>query len=224
MSFIDMIKDKFVEEFSSDLGVGDVFLTLLSAFVLGIFVMWIYKLTYTGVLISKSFCLGLVLLSMITSVIIMTVVSNLALSLGMVGALSIVRFRTAVKDSTDTLFMFWAIAAGIMSGAGLRLIALVSTVLLGVLYIVCFIIGARISKSPYLLVIRYADAEKVTVESALKNLPNTKVKSRTLSSGVVELCLEIRLDNASLKKVDVLAKIPGVLDVSAVSYNADTML
>jgi uncharacterized membrane protein YhiD involved in acid resistance len=219
-----MIKDKFVEEFSSDLGVGDVFLTLLCAFLLGLFVMWIYKLTYQGVLISKSFCLGLVLLSMITSVIIMTVVSNLALSLGMVGALSIVRFRTAVKDSTDTLFMFWAIAAGIMSGAGLRLIALVSTVLLGVLYIVCVIIGARLSKHPYLLVIRYSDAEKVTVESALKNLPNTKVKSRTLSSGVIELCLEIRLDSSSLKKVDVLAKIPGVLDVSAVSYNADTML
>ena len=224
MSFIDMIKNKFVAEFSNSLDVSTVFVTLLAAFALGLFIVWIYKLTYTGVLLNKGFCLGLVLLSMITSVIIMTVVSNLALSLGMVGALSIVRFRTAVKDPNDTLFMFWAICAGIMTGARLVIIAAIATVLLGILYFVAFILGARISKSPYLLVIRYDAAEKNSVESALKNLPRSRVKSRTLSNGVVELCLEIRLDSQSIRKIDVLERIPGVRDVSAISYNADTLL
>lgn len=223
-SFLDMIKDRFVGEFSANLNVSDVFLTLITAFLLGLFIVWIYKVTYTGVLFSKGFCFSLVLLSMITGVIIMTVVSNLALSLGMVGALSIVRFRTAVKDSTDTLFMFWAISVGIMSGAGLRLIALIATVLLGILYLAMFLVGARMGASPYLLVLRYEEAEKTSVESALRNLPRSKVKSRTLSGGVVELCLELRLDGHSLKKIDLLSKIPGMKDVSAISYHGETML
>ncbi len=222
--FLDMIKGKFVEEFSASLSVSDVFLTLITAFFLGLFIVWIYKLTYTGVLLSKGFCFSLVLLSMVTGVIIMTVVSNLALSLGMVGALSIVRFRTAVKESSDTLFMFWAISAGIMSGAGLRLIAVLATVLLGILYLVMFVLGVRLGASPYLLVLRYREEDKQSVEAALRNLPKNKVKSRTVSGGAVELCLELRLDGASLKKVDVLSKIPGVLEVSAVSYHSDTLL
>ena len=139
MNFIDLIKDKFRADFASSLTVSDVFLTLITAFILGLFIVWIYKLTYTGVLLNKGFCLSLVLLSMITSVIIMTVVSNLSLSLGMVGALSIVRFRTAVKDPNDTLFMFWAIAAGIMTGADLKFIAAIATVFLGILYYVTFL-------------------------------------------------------------------------------------
>lgn len=224
MSFLDMIKDKFVNEFSANLSISGVFVTLLTAFLLGLFIVWIYKLTYTGVLLSKNYCFGLILLSMITGVIIMTVVSNLALSLGMVGALSIVRFRTAVKETTDTLFMFWAISVGIMCGAGLTLVAVVSTVLLGILYLVAFLMGARFGASPYLLVLRYDQEQKQSVEAALRNLPKSKVKSRILSGGTVELCLELRLDAASLKKVDVLGRIPGVTDVSAISYHADTLL
>lgn len=222
--FLDMIKDKFVSEFNSSLNVSDVFITLITAFLLGLFIVWIYKMTYTGVLMSKGFCFSLVLLSMVTGVIIMTVVSNLALSLGMVGALSIVRFRTAVKESSDTLFMFWAISVGIMCGAGLVLIAVVATVSLGILYLVMFLLGVRLGAAPYLLVLRYKEKDKNGVESALRNLPKSKVKSRTLSGGTVELCLELRLDSAALKKVDVLGEIPGVLEVSAVSYHADTML
>ncbi|MBQ9545423.1 MAG: DUF4956 domain-containing protein [Clostridia bacterium] len=218
------IKEMFATEFTSGPSIGHVFVTLITACLLGLFIVWIYKLTYTGVLMNKGFCLGLVMLAMITDVIILTVSSNLGVSLGMVGALSIVRFRTAVKDANDTLFMFWAISAGIMCGTRYILIAVIATVLLGILYFAAFIFGARLNKSPYLLVVRYDAAEKSGVEAALRNLPKSRVKSRTVGNGIVELCLEIRLDPQGVKKIDILERIPGVRDVSAISYNADTLL
>ena len=136
MSFLDMIKKSVIEEFSSTLSTGDLFFSLLTAFVAALLITYVYKKTYTGVSYTKSFVLSIVLLSMVTSLVIRTINSNLALSLGMVGALSIVRFRTAVKDPVDTIFMFWAITAGIMSGAGIYLTTLIATLILGILYMV----------------------------------------------------------------------------------------
>ena len=117
MSISDLIKNKFVEEFTA-ISVGTLLTTLLLSFVLGLFVLVIYRVTFGGVSFSKSFALSLVMLSMVTSLAILTVRSNVVLSLGMVGALSIVRFRTAIKDPMDTVFMFWSIVIGIITGAG----------------------------------------------------------------------------------------------------------
>ena len=119
MGFFDIIKKSVVSEFTGTISIGDMMLSLVTAFVIGLLIVWVYRKTYSGVVYSKSFALSVILLGMVTALIIRTINSNLALSLGMVGALSIVRFRTAVKEPVDTVFMFWAISAGIMAGAGL---------------------------------------------------------------------------------------------------------
>ena len=127
MSFVDVIKKSVLSEFTGTLSVGDIALSLIFAFAISLFIVYIYKKTYTGVVYSKAFALCIVMLSMVTALIIRTINSNLALSLGMVGALSIVRFRTAVKEPVDTAFMFWGISAGIMAGAGLYLPGLIGS-------------------------------------------------------------------------------------------------
>ena len=118
MGFMDMIKKSVLEQFQS-VTVGQMALSVGVAFLMGIFILLVYRQTFRGVLYSKGFAISLVLLAMVTALVIRTISSNLALSLGMVGALSIVRFRTAIKDPVDTVFMFWAITCGIMTGAGL---------------------------------------------------------------------------------------------------------
>lgn len=130
MSISDLIKNKFVEEFTA-ISVGTLLTTLLLSFVLGLFVLVIYRVTFGGVSFSKSFALSLVMLSMVTALAILTVRSNVVLSLGMVGALSIVRFRTAIKDPMDTVFMFWSIVIGIITGAGYITVAILAALLLG---------------------------------------------------------------------------------------------
>lgn len=135
MKFVDMIKDSVLSEFNGSISVSNILLSLLTAFVISIYIIYIYKKTYSGVVFSKTFALCLILLCLVTSLIIRTISSNLALSLGMVGALSIVRFRTAVKEPTDTGFMFWAIASGIMAGTGYYLVAFVGSLALGLLFL-----------------------------------------------------------------------------------------
>ena len=134
MSISDLIKNKFVEEFTA-ISVGTLLTTLLLSFALGLFVLVIYRVTYGGVSFSKSFALSLVMLSMVTALAILTVRSNVVLSLGMVGALSIVRFRTAIKDPMDTVFMFWSIVIGIITGAGYITVAILAALLLGALFL-----------------------------------------------------------------------------------------
>ena len=134
MGFLDLIKKGVVEEFTGTISTGELVLSLVTAVISALLITYIYKRNYTGVSYTKSFSLSIILLAMVTSLVIRTINSNLALSLGMVGALSIVRFRTAVKDPVDTIFMFWAITVGIMSGAGLYVITIIATLLLGVFY------------------------------------------------------------------------------------------
>ena len=170
MSFLDMIKKSVIEEFSSTLSTGDLFFSLLTAFVAALLITYVYKKTYTGVSYTKSFVLSIVLLSMVTSLVIRTINSNLALSLGMVGALSIVRFRTAVKDPVDTIFMFWAITAGIMSGAGIYLTTLIATLILGILYMIMYMTNVK-STTKYLLVVK---ADKDFGDKILKLMSKKK--------------------------------------------------
>ena len=131
MGFLDMIKNSVVEQFSTGTTVGQMVLSLIVAFGMGLFILLIYRQTFRGVLFSKGFAFSLILLAMVTALVIRTISSNLALSLGMVGALSIVRFRTAIKDPVDTVFMFWSITCGIMAGAGLYLIGIIACVGVG---------------------------------------------------------------------------------------------
>ena len=190
MNFVDIIKKSVVNAFSGSLSTWEIFFSLIIAFIAAIIITYVYKKTYTGIAYTKSFVLSIMLLSMVTSLVIRTINSNLALSLGMVGALSIVRFRTAVKDPVDTIYMFWAITAGIMSGAGLYLVTIIATLLLGVLYIISYTYSMKESKK-YLLVIK---AKKTYGETILKSVENNKkctLKTESFYDNKVEYTFEV---------------------------------
>ena len=154
MSIVDTIKKSVLSGFTGTISVGDMLLSLVVAFLIGMFIIYVYRKTYTGVVYSKAFALCILMLAMVTSMIIRTISSNISLSLGMVGALSIVRFRTAVKEPVDTGFMFWGISAGIMAGAGLYLIAIIASLGIGLLFFATYLVGFKVS-TRYLLVLKY---------------------------------------------------------------------
>lgn len=203
-----------------DLSVVRILLTLGLAFLIGMYIFAIYRKTFSGVMYSKSFGVSLVMLAMITSFIILPITSNLTLSLGMVGALSIVRFRTAVKDPIDTVYMFWSIAVGITLGAKFFLPAILASAVIGVLMLL--LSGMRFrSTMPYLLVLRFNENATNNVYGLLKRLPESQLKSKTVGSAGVEMTLEIRLRESDLQVVERFLEIPGVYDASIISYGGD---
>ena len=204
MGFLDLIKKGVVEEFTGTIATGDLFLSLLVAFLAALFITFIYKKTYTGVSYTKSFVLSIILLAMVTSLVIRTINSNLALSLGMVGALSIVRFRTAVKDPVDTVFMFWAIAAGIMSGAGLYIITLIACAMLGIFYVISYSTTFKPSEK-YLLVINTSNDDAEDVAALFAKKKKCVLKTQSVKKGKVEFTYEIagkEFANSMLKLKD----------------------
>lgn len=217
------IQSLFLEEFSA-ISVGELLTAVLLSFFLGLFIVAVYRVTYTGVLFQKSFALGLVLLSMVTSLVILTISSNVVLSLGMVGALSIVRFRTAVKEPMDTIFMFWAIVAGIITGAGYVPVAIIATLLIGILFLGLSFAGVRFHSSAYLAVVRYNAASDETVNSALRLLPKYKLRSKNMMGDAFEMVLELKLTEAQRKQVEALRSVEGVQEVNILSYNGGTTL
>lgn len=203
-----------------DLSVVRILLTLGLAFLIGMYIFAIYRKTFSGVMYSKNFGVSLVMLAMITSFIILPITSNLTLSLGMVGALSIVRFRTAVKDPIDTVYMFWSIAVGITLGAKFFLPAILASAVIGVLMLL--LSGMRFrSTMPYLLVLRFNENATNNVYGLLKRLPESQLKSKTVGSAGVEMTLEIRLRESDLQVVERFLEIPGVYDASIISYGGD---
>ncbi len=203
-----------------DLSVVRILLTLGLAFLIGMYIFAIYRKTFSGVMYSKNFGVSLVMLAMITSFIILPITSNLMLSLGMVGALSIVRFRTAVKDPIDTVYMFWSIAVGIALGAKFFLPAILASAVIGVLMLL--LSGMRFrSTMPYLLVLRFNENATNNVYGLLKRLPESQLKSKTVGSAGVEMTLEIRLRESDLQVVERFLEIPGVYDASIISYGGD---
>ena len=194
-----------------------VLLSLIVSFIVALFIFYMYRKCFSGVIYTRHFNIGLVLVSLVVTLVILPISSSLALSLGMVGALSIVRFRTAIKDPIDVVFMFWAIAVGIISGAGLYMVALVGSPIIGLFLFVLSRANLRTS-DPYLLVIHYTIDAEAAVQKAI---PENKLRSRTVTSAGVELMLEVRMKSKDASKVDELLKIKGVKDAALVSYNAD---
>ena len=217
------LQSLFLEEFTA-ISVGELLTAVLLSFFLGLFIVAVYRVTYSGVLFQKSFALGLVLLSMVTSLVILTISSNVVLSLGMVGALSIVRFRTAVKEPMDTIFMFWAIVAGIITGAGYVPVAIIATLLIGVLFLVLSFAGVRLHSSAYLAVVRYDAAADENVNSALRLLPKYKLRSKNMVGDAFEMVLEPKLTETQRKQVETLRSVEGVQEVDLLSYNGGTTL
>ena len=220
MSFMDMIKKSVISEFTGTITVDKILISLVVAFIIGVFIVFVYKKTYSGVVYSKSFSLCIILLGMVTAMVIRTISSNLALSLGMVGALSIVRFRTAIKEPTDTVFMFWSITAGIMAGAGLYIVAIIASLGIGILYFIGYMIGFK-TKHQYLFIIKYDTKVNDTVLKQIKKLPKIKLKSKSISKSVVELTFEIELKDNEEKVLEKFQNIEGVSNVSIISYQND---
>lgn len=219
MSFVDMIKKSVIQEFTGTISVDKIVLSLLVAFILGIFIVYIYKKTFNGVVYSKSYSVCLILLSMVTTLIVRTISSNLTLSLGMVGALSIIRFRTAIKDPLDTAFMFWAITAGIMSGTGLYLVAIVATLCLGLFFILSHIFVFK-TNSKYLFVIKYNTNLEKKVSAKLDNIGKYNVKSKSITKDVVELTFEVSLKENDTSILDEFKDID-IISASIISYQND---
>lgn len=222
MTFNDIFKSSFLENVTA-VSILDIVLALTLAFCLGLFIFYIYKKTYSGVMYSSSFGVTLVALTMITTLVILAVTSNVVLSLGMVGALSIVRFRTAIKEPLDIAFLFWAIADGIVLAAGMIPLAVFGSVLIGVIILV--FANHKDMSNPYIVVIRARDhaSEEKAMDYLRANVKKCIVKSKTAQKGLVELNLEIRLKDDNTDFVNGLADISGVESAVLVSYNGDYM-
>ncbi|MBD5460589.1 MAG: DUF4956 domain-containing protein [Lachnospiraceae bacterium] len=222
MTFNDIFKSSFLENVSA-VSLFDMMLALILAFGLGMFIFLVYKKTYQGVMYSSSFGVTLIALTMITTLVILAVTSNVVLSLGMVGALSIVRFRTAIKEPLDIAFLFWSIAAGIVLAAGMIPLAVIGSVIIGVILLV--FVNQKSHCHPYIVVIQ---CDGHTSESAAKSyLDKTTqrcvVKSKSAQKGSLELTMEVSLKNDNTDFINVLSEMQGIHSAVLVSYNGDYM-
>ena len=222
MNVNDIFKSSFLENVSS-ISVLDMLLTIVLSFGIGLFIFLIYKKTYRGVMYSAGFGTTLIALTMITSIVILAVTSNVVLSLGMVGALSIVRFRTAIKDPLDIAFLFWAIGAGIILAAGMIPLAIIGSVCIGLILLV--FVNQKSHTHPYMVVLNCVshDAEVEAKEFLAQNVTRTTVKSKSAVKGAVEMNIEVRLKEDNTDFINILSEMPGVNSAVIVSYNGDYM-
>ena len=219
MTFQEIFKSSFLDNVAS-VSLLDMVLALALAFGIGLFILLVYKKTFSGVMYSSSFGVTLVALTMITTMVILAVTSNVVLSLGMVGALSIVRFRTAVKDPLDLAFLFWAIAVGIVLAAGMIPLAVFGSLIIGLILLV--FVNRKSHVNPYIVVLQCGDGEaEAQARALLEASTRCAVKSKTVREGLVELNLDVRLRDGDTGFVNALAGLEGVCSAVLVSYNGD---
>ena len=221
-TFNDIFKSSFLENVTS-VSILDMVIALVLAFLIGLFISFIYKKTYTGVMYSTSFGVSLIAMTMITTLVILAVTSNIVLSLGMVGALSIVRFRTAIKEPLDIAFLFWAIGAGIVLAAGLIPLAIFGSVVIGIMLLI--FVNRKSYTAPYIIVLRCTEqtAENDAMEFLKKQVKRTSIKSKSVQKGIIELNVEVQLDKNDTSFVNQLADMNGIDSAILVSYNGDYM-
>ena len=217
MSIFDAIKNSVLEGFDTSVTTMDILLGLGVSLLAGMFILLIYKQVQKDVGLSKSYCLTLLLITSISAMIVLTITSNLALSLGMVGALSIVRFRTAIKDAADPAFLFWAVAAGSTAGAGFYIITFIGCLFIGAVGIVSVQILNAAAKT-FLLVIRVEETAVTDRVEEVLNRSNMRYKlsSLTQTAGQTEAIYELGFSEKHKAAIAYLQKIPGVKTVSLV--------
>ena len=222
ISFKDIFKSKFLENFTS-VSISDMVVALALAFCLGLFIYMVYRKTFSGVMYSSSFGVTLIAMTMITTLVILAVTSNVVLSLGMVGALSIVRFRAAIKEPLDIAFLFWSITVGIVLAAGMLLLAVLGSAIIGVTLLV--FVNDKSRHDPYIVVLQCdgQDSEDRAMSFLEEHTWRCVVKSKTVREGLVELNLEVRLKDKDTGFVNGLTGLDGVLSAALVSYNGDYM-
>ena len=219
-TFTDILKNSFLEE-TADFSIAAASVSLPSALFIGLFIFFIYKKTYAGVMYSKPFNTSLVLLSVLTTFVILAVTSNVVLSLGMVGALSIVRFRTAIKEPLDLVFLFWSISVGIILGAGLYSLAFLGSVFITVILLV--LTGKVDSSAPYILMLQLENenAELQATEIIKNRFGKVIVKSKSITDGQPELIYEVKVKNNETSFMNELSAIEGIQSATLVSYNGN---
>ncbi len=220
MSFSDVFKSGFLESIES-FTVTDLVMAMAFAVVISLFIFWVYKKTFTGIMYSPGFSLTLIGLCLVTTLVIMAVTSNVVLSLGMVGALSIVRFRAAIKDPMEIVFLFWSIAVGIVIGAGMIPLALVGSVIIGIILMI-FASRKQIGV-PYILIIDCDgdEAERLATEAARSAVSKFVPKAKTVSASGIELTAQVRLKDAQTSFINNVSTISGVRNATLVSYNGE---
>ncbi len=220
INFQDVLKSSFLDtDFVTPLTTASIALNLLVTFTISFFIFYMYKQTFQGVLYTRSFNVSLVMISLITTLVIMTISSNIILSLGMVGALSIVRFRTAIKDSMDIVFMFWAISVGIANGAGFFQISIVGSLFIGVILVL--MTRFKINNNPYLLILKSSQEAESNVMDLMNTIKGYSIKSKAIVNNSIEITAELRLENNDTKITNEFAMIRGVESAVLVKYDGD---
>lgn len=222
MTFNDIFKSSFLENIAS-VSILDMAIALVLAFGIGMFIFLVYKKTYQGVMYSSSFGTTLVALTMISTVVILAVTSNVVLSLGMVGALSIVRFRTAIKEPLDIAFLFWSIAVGIVLAAGMIPLAVIGSVIIGVILLV--FVNKKTHCNPYIVVVQCDghESEENVKRFLGDNVQKYVIKSKSAQKGFVELNVDVRLKDDNTDFINMIANLKGVKSAVLVSYNGEYM-
>ncbi len=222
MNFSDVFKSSFLDSVT-EFSILDTVLALAAALLIGLFIFIVYKKTLTGVMYSSGFALTLIGLSLVTTLVIMAVTSNVVLSLGMVGALSIVRFRTAIKEPVEIVFLFWSLAVGIVVGAGMMPLAIIGSVIIGI--ILLLFAKRKISNNPYILVLNCKDekAEESVSDILEKNTEHYIIKSKTINRSGIEMTYELRTKDAATAFVNRIHDITDVESATLVSYNGEYM-
>ena len=222
MTFSDIFKSSFLESVT-EFSAVDTLIGMLFALVIGLFIFVIYKKTFSGVMYSTGFALSLIGLSLVTTLVIMAVTSNVVLSLGMVGALSIVRFRAAIKEPMEIVFLFWALAAGIVIGAGMIPMAVIGSVIIGAILVLC--VSRKGRHTPYILIVNCADetAEENALNLIGKSVSKFIVKSKSVNDAGIELTAEIRVKDNETGFVNRVNEVAGVSGATLVTFNGDYM-
>ena len=220
-TFQDIFKSSFLENVAS-VSLLDMAIALVLAFGLGVFIFLVYKKTFSGVMYSSSFGVTLIALTMITTLVILAVTSNVVLSLGMVGALSIVRFRAAIKEPLEIAYLFWSISVGIVIAAGLLTLAVLGSLLIGVILLV--FVNRKPHTRPYILVVQCgAEAEEQLNAYLKQSAEKFVIKSKSIQSGRMELNYDLRLKSPDTAFVNAIDAMEGVESAVLISYNGDYM-
>lgn len=221
LNFSDIFKSNFLEKTTS-FSLIDSLIGLVTAFFIGLFIYAVYKKTFNGVIYSHSFNISLIIMSMATSLVIMGISSNVLLSLGMVGALSIVRFRTPIKDPMDLVYIFWAIISGILCGAGFIPLVVVGAVLIGLVLLV--FVNKITVENPYLLIVKYEEdlaCEEVERIIAAQSKKFALKSKSIIQDYEIESTYEIRVKQNDAKVMDEITKVPGVKSAVMLSYDGN---
>ena len=220
ITFNDIFKSSFTDNIAS-FSILDTVIAMALAFCIGLFIFMVYRKTFHGVMYSSSFGVSLMAMTLITTFVILAVTSNVVLSLGMVGALSIVRFRTAVKEPLDIAYLFWAIASGIVLGAGMIPLAVIGTVLTGILMLV--FVNRKPGENPYIVVVRCDNesAEQACMNEMKNSTKKQVIKSKTVSKSGIELTVEVRLAQMGTEFANSISRLEGVESAVLVSYNGE---